>query len=75
MFTAVYEEPGGEAEKDSILSSVTNLAEECGATKILGQELTAAKFREALESAPWIHYVAIFTCFLSLLRSSLSCLH
>ena len=56
IFTAVYEEPGGEAEKDSILSSVTNLAEEFGATKILGQELTAAKFREVLESAPWIHY-------------------
>ena len=44
VFTAVYEEPGGEAEKDSILSSVTKLAEEFGATKILGQELTAAKF-------------------------------
>ncbi|KAK4691357.1 hypothetical protein P7C71_g5627, partial [Lecanoromycetidae sp. Uapishka_2] len=56
MFTAVYEEPGGEVEKDSILSSVANLAEDFGATKILGQELTVAKFREVLESAPWIHY-------------------
>ena len=56
VFTAVYEEPGGEAEKDSILSSVTKLAEEFGATKILGQELTAAKFRNVLESAPWVHY-------------------
>ena len=56
VFTAVYEEPGGEAEKDGILSSVSELADEFGATKILGQELTAAKFREVLESAPWIHY-------------------
>ena len=52
VFTAVYEEPGGEAERDSIKSSVTKVAEEFGATKILGQELTVAKFRAVFESAP-----------------------
>ncbi|MCJ1454141.1 hypothetical protein MMC28_004491 [Mycoblastus sanguinarius] len=56
VFTAVYEEPGGEVEKDNILSSVTKIADNFGATKILGQDLTVAKFRDVLESAPWIHY-------------------
>ena len=56
VFTAVFEEPGGEVEKERILSSVAQLAEHFDAMKILGEELTVAKFRNVLESAPWIHY-------------------
>ena len=56
IFTAAFEQPGGEVEREEILSSVATIADHFGSSKVLGKELTISTLRHALESSSWIHY-------------------
>jgi hypothetical protein len=56
VFTAVYEEPGYEDERDLIMDQVTDCAGLFGGRKILGTRLTKEALKTALTTAPWVHY-------------------
>ena len=56
VFTAVYEEEGREVEKSLVYECVDELAMDYNSKTITGSNLTAASFRQAPKSAPWIHY-------------------
>lgn len=56
IFTAAFEQPDGEVEREELLSSVATIAERFGSSRILGKELTVSALRHSLESSPWIHY-------------------